>query len=71
LTLYSITPGNPVLQGFSGLLDPLGRATVQFNVPLLPWLAGLTIYSTAVTLDPAHFPDVRTVFPAAMPITIQ
>jgi hypothetical protein len=54
-----------------GLLDAAGGASSPLLVPPLPWLVGTTLYGTAVTLDMPAFPLLRTVFPAAVAITIQ
>jgi hypothetical protein len=32
---------------------------------------GVTLYGTAITIDPINFPLIRTVFPTAVPIAIQ
>lgn len=71
LTSLTLTPGNPILPGSGGVIDPSGNASSTLTIPPLPWLSGLTIYSTGATADTPTFPVLRTVFPTALPITIQ
>jgi len=71
LTSLTLVPGNPILPNSGGVIDPNGQASSTLTIPPLPWLAGLTIYATGVTADTPTFPVLRTVFPSALPITIQ
>jgi hypothetical protein len=71
LTTLTMVAGNPVLPNTAGVVDPAGQASSSLSIPPLPWLAGLTIYATGVTADTPTFPVLRTVFPSALPITIQ
>jgi hypothetical protein len=71
LTSLSMIPGNPILPGAAGVLSATGQATSTLTIPPLPWLAGLTVYATGMTADAPTFPVLRTVFPSALPITIQ
>tara|TARA_R110002094_G_C4910135_1_gene210895 strand:+ start:62 stop:1924 length:1863 start_codon:yes stop_codon:yes gene_type:complete len=71
LTSLSMIPGNPILPGAAGVLSPTGQATSSLTIPPLPWLLGLTFYATGMTADAPTFPVLRTVFPSALPITIQ
>ncbi len=71
LTVLSTAPGNAVLPGCIGILDAQGRASSPLHIPPLPQLAGLPIFATGITLDPARFVDVRTIFPRALRLVIQ
>ena len=52
-------------------IDAQGEGGSALTIPAVPWLMGLTLYGTAVTVDPVNFPLFRTSFPSAVPITIQ
>ena len=71
LAFYTLGAGNAVLPGSVGILTAGGQASSAFVVPPLPFLSGLTVYGTTMTIDFPLFPIVRTVFPRALPITIQ
>lgn len=71
LTNVTLTPGNPILPGAAGVLSSTGQASSALTIPPLPWLVGLTFYATGMTADVPTFPVLRTVFPSALPITIQ
>ncbi|MGK0302975.1 MAG: hypothetical protein ACI89X_003862 [Planctomycetota bacterium] len=71
LTIYALDLGNAILPNSYGLLDATGTATSPLIIPPLPWLLGVTLYATAVTMDTPAFPFFRTVFPTALPITVQ
>ena len=68
---FTLDPLNPILVGSFGLLDAQGQGTATFNVPALPWLSGLTVYSAALTLDAPTFPLIRTIVSAPVAVTIQ
>jgi hypothetical protein len=71
LTSLTIIPGNPILPGAAGVIDSAGQASSPLTIPPLPWLVGLTFYATGITADTPSFPVLRTVFPSAVPVTIQ
>ena len=71
ITILSTVPGNPVQPLAVGSLDGNGHVSSPLNIPPLPFLLGLTIYGTALTIDQNNFTLVRTSFPSAVPITIQ
>ncbi|MFK7739945.1 MAG: CRTAC1 family protein [Planctomycetota bacterium] len=71
LTSLTIVPNNPILPASAGLLDANGTVSAQLNIPPLSLLSGLTLYATAMTTDAANFPLLRTLFPRALPITLQ
>jgi hypothetical protein len=71
LTALVLQPGNQVLSGATGTVGPNGTATASFVLPPMPVLAGITVYATAVTVDPVHAPAVRNAFPSARAITFQ
>ncbi|MFT4514781.1 MAG: hypothetical protein ACI89X_003781 [Planctomycetota bacterium] len=68
---FTMTAGNSVLPSSVGLVNAQGEGGSALTIPSVPWLMGITLYGTAVTIDPVNFPLFRTVFPAAIPITIQ
>ncbi len=70
LALATSVPGNSVLPGSVGVLGPAGDATSALRLPAIPQLAGLTVFSTALTLDVVHFAPFRTLFPKAVEIPI-
>ena len=71
LTSVSMIPGNPILPGAAGVLDAAGEASSTLTIPPIPWLQGLTFYATGMTADVPTFPVLRTLFPTALPITVQ
>ncbi|MFT6081360.1 MAG: hypothetical protein ACI8UD_004326 [Planctomycetota bacterium] len=68
---FTMTAGNSVLPASFGFLNAQGEGGSPLTIPPVPWLMGITLYGTAVTIDPVNFPLFRTVFPTAVPITIQ
>ena len=69
LTDAILPPGNPFLPSSSGALDANGDASSLFHIPSLPFLSGVRVYATTVTLDQPTFPLARTVI--ADPLVIQ
>lgn len=45
-----------------GVVDAAGRASSSLSLPNWPFLRGLTLHATALTVGPGGYPDVRTVF---------
>jgi hypothetical protein len=62
LSSYSIVPGNILLAAPLGVVDAAGRASSSLSLPNWPFLRGLTLHATALTVGPGGYPDVRTVF---------
>ena len=54
-----------VFENFTGLLDAQGQAVGTLRIPALPGLAGATVHSSAVTLDPTALAGIRTIAPTA------
>jgi hypothetical protein len=71
MSSVTLIPGNFLLPGSGGFLDAQGGASSPLNVPALPFLAGMTIVGTAVTVDFARFPLLRTLFPRPLSIRFQ
>ncbi|MBN2491495.1 MAG: right-handed parallel beta-helix repeat-containing protein [Planctomycetes bacterium] len=51
LSIGGTLPG--IFQNYAGLLDAQGKATASFNIPNIPTLKGIRIYTAFVTLSPA------------------
>ncbi|MEY2982900.1 MAG: hypothetical protein RL562_3127, partial [Planctomycetota bacterium] len=71
LTVYALGIGNLLVPAPIGTLPANGAVTSALTIPNLPFLAGISLRATAMVLDPAGYPDVRNVFPAAVSIDIQ
>ncbi len=71
LTVYALGLGNVLVPTPIGTLPASGTVTSALTIPNLPFLAGISLRATAMVLDPAGYPDVRNVFPAAVAIDIQ
>jgi hypothetical protein len=67
LTLYSLAPGNPYFQDFTGSLSAAAAAAPSLVLPAGPSLSGLALRLAAVTLDPVYPSSIRTVL---RPITL-
>ena len=68
LSVATLTPGNPVLQGGLGVLGS-SAATAQLTIPPNAALSGLRFYATGFTYDPTSLP-LGTVFPKALQIDL-
>ncbi|MFN3243633.1 MAG: CRTAC1 family protein [Planctomycetota bacterium] len=71
LCSLTLSVGNQLLPNSVGVLDANGAGSSPLFMPVVPGLPGTTLYATAVTLDIPRFSFVRTVFPKALPITVQ
>lgn len=69
LLVLSLTPGNGIFSGNSGLLDGAGAAAVTIAVPNFPPLVGLTFYGAFVVSDLSNPTGIGTISPA-LPITL-
>ena len=66
----TMDPFNAVFVGSVGVLDASGTATATLNVPPLPVLSGIALYSSALTIDAPTFPLVRTIITSPVMVTI-
>jgi len=71
LASLTLSVGNTLVPNSVGVLDANGNASSPLSMPAIPGLPGTTLYATAVTLDMPRFTFVRTVFPKAIPFTVQ
>jgi hypothetical protein len=68
ITVQNLLP--QVFVNYTGVLDASGRATLFVYVPPDPLLAGITIYTAGITLDPNAVGGVHLVS-TPLPFTIQ
>lgn len=54
LLQLSITPGQPYFSNMVSLLDAEGKGSYGMNVPAIPSLAGVAIFTSFVTINPAN-----------------
>lgn len=71
LTQITLDPSNPFFVGSVGIVDAAGNASATLNVPPLPLLSGLSVFSSGLTTDVAPFYGVRTVLTDVVTIAIQ
>lgn len=69
VALTALGPPAGWFAGTSGLLDAQGRTQATLDIPPVPALSGLQIYSGILTADPSRPPPLKTVSPA-YPIVI-
>ena len=61
LASLTLAPGNPILPGSLGVLDPLGAASSPFVIPGLPGLIGLSVTAAAISADPLAPSGIRNI----------
>ncbi|MDA0934318.1 MAG: CRTAC1 family protein [Planctomycetota bacterium] len=71
LSAYSMSPGNILLAAPFGVVDGAGRASSALSLPNWPFLVGLTLSATALTVGAGGYPDVRTVFGDPVSFTVR
>ena len=59
LSISNVLPA--VFQNYFGVLDGSGKATGKLNIPAIPVLVGIDIYSAFITLSPTAPSGVKTV----------
>ncbi|MBN2492242.1 MAG: hypothetical protein JXQ29_15455 [Planctomycetes bacterium] len=68
ITAQNLLP--QIFVNYQGILDASGRATLLVHIPPEPALAGITIYTAGITLDP-HAPGGVHLVSTPLPFTIQ
>lgn len=63
LLVASLNPSNGLFFNFSGTLNPQGQATGLFAVPNLPFLTGIDIFFSGLTVPSAEPVTVQSVLP--------
>jgi len=71
LSAYSIVPGNILLAAPIGVVSAAGGASSVVSLPNWPFLLGVTLHATALTVGPGGYPDVRTVFGDPVSFTVR
>ena len=67
--LLVITTGNllpAVFVGYAGILDASGKAKASINIPSLPALVGVRIYSAFVTIDAGSLFGIKSISPTEL-----